>query len=184
MISQNKFIFKSEMTEPVPQKNNIEQLYQQLKQLARSLMKKERDGHTISPTDLVHSAYEKLAHSNNYFNDETHYYMTMAQQMRRLLIDYARYKNRPSNKGKREHIKFTDTLGIVGTQPNFILINEAIESLHNVDKRSAQIIEWVYFTPLEQQEVADLWKLSISTVERDLKFGRAYISDYINKSQI
>lgn len=161
-----------------------EQLYQQLKQLARSLMKKERDGHTISPTDLVHSAYEKLANSAACFNDEKHYFQTMAKQMRRLLIDYARQKNSEKRGGSFNRVTLTDVLGISQNQPNFLLINEALESLNQTDPRCAQIIEWAYFTPLEQQKIAEMLSLSISTVERDLKFGRAYISNYISQTKL
>ncbi len=162
----------------------IEQLYQQLKQLARSLMKKEREGHTISPTDLVHSAYEKLANSAAAFNDEKHYFQTMAKQMKRLLIDYARQKNSRKRDGSLRNVTLTDSLGISQGQANFLLINEALESLNQTDSRCAQVVEWAYFTPLEQQKIAEMLSVSISTVERDLKFGRAFISNYISQTEL
>lgn len=65
-------------------------IYQQLKTVANKLMGKERKNHTLSPTDLVHEAYVKLSDSQLPFANQKHYFRTLARQMRRVLIDYAR----------------------------------------------------------------------------------------------
>lgn len=161
--------------------NSIDEVvYQQLKILARNLMKKERSGHTISPTELVHDAFLKLSNYNQEFKDEQHRFRTLARQMRRLLVDYARHKNSQKQKGAINKVMLTDSLDIVeSVQPNFIHINDAIDSLKAIDERSAVVVEWVYFTGLDQHKVAKLLDVSLSTVQRDLKFGRAFVSDYV-----
>lgn len=157
-----------------------EDVYQQLKILARNLMRKERSGHTISPTDLVHDAYLKMSNHQQRFNDEQHHFRTLARQMRRLLVDYARHKNSKKQKGALNKVTLTDSLGIVETeQTNFLHINDAIDSLKSIDERSAEVVEWVYFIGLEHQKVAELLGVSVSTVQRDLKFGRAFVSDHV-----
>ncbi|WP_154223594.1 ECF-type sigma factor [Marinicella rhabdoformis] len=159
-----------------------ENLYLQLRKLAHGLMHKERSGHTMSPTELVHNAYLKMSNYTAGFTDEQHYFRTMARQMRRLLVDYARHKSSNKQKGALQKVALTDSLGLIQEQPNFIYINDAIEALNEIDTRSAEVIEWVYFTGAEVQKVADLLAVSNSTVKRDLKFGRAFISDYVSNT--
>ncbi len=157
-----------------------ESVYQQLRILAHNLMKKERSGHTISPTDLVHDAYLKMSNYDLGFTDEKHHFRTLARQMRRLLVDYARHKNSQKQQGALNQVTLTDSLGLMQSQePDFIHISEAIDALKAIDERSAQVVEWVYFTGLDQQKVAELLAVSLSTVQRDLQFGRAFVSDHV-----
>jgi len=107
--------------------NFDETVYQQLRMLARGLMRKERSGHTISPTELVHNAYVKMSNIQVDFVDEKHYFRTMARQMRRLLVDYARQKSSDKRAGSLQNVALTDSLGLVQDQPNFVHINDAIE---------------------------------------------------------
>ena len=72
-------------------------IYQQLRNLAHSLMIKERNNHTLSPTDLVHEAYLKISDSKLSTHDEKHYFRTLAKQMRMVLIDYGRSKQSAKN---------------------------------------------------------------------------------------
>lgn len=157
-----------------------ENVYQQLRSLAHKLMKKERSGHTISPTELVHDAYLKISNYDVGFTDKKHHFRTLARQMRRLLVDYARHKNSQKQQGSINQITLTDSLGLMQSQqPDFIHISEAIDALKAIDDRSAQVVEWIYFTGLDQQKVADMLEVSLSTVQRDLQFGRAFVSDHV-----
>lgn len=155
-------------------------LYSQLKSIATKLMAHERKNHTLSPTDLVHEAYVKISKSDLLFEDNKHYFRTLARQMRRVLIDYARNKSTQKNKGKSDNVIYTESLKLTKTSVDFSYINDAIEELENMDKRSAEIVDLVYFAALSQTKVAEYLKVSIKTVERDLKFGRAFINEYIH----
>jgi len=156
-----------------------EQLYQQLRQLANVLMRKERSGHTLSPTDLVHDAYLKLSHKEFNFSDKKHYYQTLAQQMKRLLIDYGRHKATDKQQGALQAASYTDSFGLSEEPLDMQCLQDAVNSLQALDERSHEITELVYFAAVPVMEVAELMDLSIATVERDLKFGRAYIHDFI-----
>ncbi|MCX7544393.1 ECF-type sigma factor [Marinicella gelatinilytica] len=156
-----------------------EQLYQQLRRLANSLMVKERVGHTLSPTDLVHNAYIKLSNYEHGFHDKKHYYRTLAQQMRRLLIDYGRYKGSARNVGSLKATHYTDSLGITSEPIDMQRLSDAVDALGDMDERSQEITQLVYFAALPVNEVADMLELSLATVERDLKFGRAFLNDFI-----
>lgn len=165
----------------MPQNNNNldEQLYHELRQLANILMRKERSGHTLSPTDLVHNAYLKLSQKDINFNDKKHYYRTLAQQMKRLLIDYGRHKTADKQQGAIQATPYTDSLGISEEPLDMQCLQNAVTALEEIDERSHEITELVYFAAVPVPEVAELLNLSVTTVERELKFGRAYINDFI-----
>jgi len=157
-----------------------EQLYQQLRQLANTLMVKERSGHTLSPTDLVHNAYLKLSAYEGEFKDKKHYYRTLAQQMRRLLIDYGRIKSTAKKEGSVQALNYTDSLGVSVESIDMQCLIDAVDALADMDQRSYEITQLVYFAAVPINEVGRLMDLSAATVERDLKFGRAFINDYIS----
>lgn len=154
-------------------------IYQQLKIMANKLMKKERNNHTLSPTDLVHEAFVKLSVSGVSFADQKHYFRTLARQMRRVLIDYARNKSRKKNKGKINNVIYTDSLGLLDTSIDFTHISDAIDELENMDANSAEAIDLIYFSALPQAQASDYLDVSLATLERNLKFGRAFINEYI-----
>ena len=155
-------------------------IYQQLRDLAGKLMVKERKNHTLSPTDLVHEAYVKLSGSELLFADQKHYFRTLARQMRRILVNYGRYKSAQKNQKSPVECIYTDALGLVENQPDFSHISDAIDQLSLLDERSAESIDLVYFTALEQSQAAQHLNISLRTLERDLKFGRAFINEYIS----
>jgi len=158
-------------------------IYQQLKSLARKLMVKERDNHTLSATDLVHEAFMKLSNVELSFNDKKHYYQTFARQMRRVLVNYSYHKNSKKHKGVVVH--YTDALGLMNDNfADFNQINNAIEHLQQLDGRSARCLELVYFTQLSQTQAAKCLGISLATLERDLKFGRIVIHEFIDNLDI
>lgn len=162
------------------QNNPLDELiYTQLKNLARKMMSRERANHTLSATDLVHEAFAKLAPSKLSYNDQRHYFHTFARQMRRVLLNHAKQKK--AQKNHAEMIYWTESLGVSQSMMiEFDVFNDAIESLEQLDKRSAMAIELVYFTELNQSQAAEVLDVSIATLERDLKFGRVVIHEYID----
>ncbi len=155
-------------------------IYRQLKALARSMMASERDNHTLSATDLVHEAFVKLSVADLSFNDQKHHYHTFARQMRRVLVNHSHHKNAQKNQGVAIH--FTDSLGLADNGlADFSTINQAIDHLESMDSRSARCIELFYFTALNQVQAAAYMDLSLATFERDLKFGRVIIHQFLDQ---
>ncbi len=164
---------------PNNQETLDKEIYQQLKVLAKKMMAKERSNHTLSATDLVHEAFAKLSINELSFKDQQHYFYTFARQMRRVLVNYALYKNRKKNQAEVLH--FSDSLGLAESNfADFTQIDQAINHLESIDERSARIIELVYFTDLSQAQAAEYLGVSLATLERDLKFGRVIIHEYID----
>ncbi len=162
--------------------NDLNQvIYQQLRNLAHALMVKERNNHTLSPTDLVHEAFLKISGSELSVNDEKHYFRTLAKQMRLVLIDYGRAKQSHKNNDGKLAVNYTDSLGLMDASPDFSQLNSAIDGLNQFDERSAQAIDLIYFANVPQIKAAKFLDISIATLERDIKFGRAFINKYIHE---
>lgn len=156
-------------------------IYDQLRNLAHSLMVKERNNHTLSPTDLVHEAFLKISDSKLSINDEKHYFRTLAKQMRLVLIDYGRYKLNNKNNAGKVNVNYTDSLGLMDVTPDFSQLNASIDELNKFDARSAEAIDLVYFANVPQVKAAKFLDISLATLERDVKFGRAFINKYIHE---
>ncbi len=159
-----------------------QQVYHELKKVAYRLMLKERNNHTLSPTELVHEVYAQLADKTTQYNDSKHFFCAVAKQMRWFLVDYARHKSTQKRGGKQSAILYTDALGLANHSVDFQLISAAVDALKEMDKRSMEAIELCYFAALTQQQAAQTLNVSIATLERDLKFGRAFISEFIHNA--
>lgn len=156
--------------------------YQQVRALARKMMSKERLDHTLSATDLVHEAFMRLSVANIPFVDQKHQYRTFARQMRRLLVNHANQKN--AQKNKIDAVPFTEALGVVGqAELDLIELDVAIDHLNGIDARSAECFELCYFTALTQPQIAELMELSLATLERELKYARVMIRDYLTTNR-
>ena len=160
--------------------NLDDMIYHQLKTMANKLMVKERKNHTLSPTDLVHEAFVKLSDCDELFLNKKHYFRTLARQMRRVLIDYGRKNARLKNKNKVNNLTYTDSMGLLDSAVDFSYISDALEELEMMDSSSAEAIDLVYFAALPQPQAAEYLNISLSTLERNLKFGRAYINEFIH----
>jgi len=160
-----------------------QEIYNQLKAIATKLMQCERNGHTLSPTDLVHEAFLKIGEVLPEANEHDYSLFILARQMRRLLVDYGRQKSALKRGGKQQRIMYTDALGIgQDSNPDFNLINDAIENLKLIDERAAQAIDLYYFTDINRKKAAALLNVSIPTLERDLRFAKANISQYLSQN--
>ena len=162
-----------------------ESIYLKLKNVARQLMLNERDGHTLSVTDLVHEAYLKISESDyNTPNSDTQYFV-LARQMRRLLVDYGRRKAAAKHGGEVDKIHFTEGLNVAGQHSiDFTGINAAIDELETVSERCAKIIELYYFVGMPREQIAKIMNVSMSTFAREVHFAKVYIGDYLNENHL
>ena len=166
------------------QENNLdEKIYQELKVIANKLMRHERINHTLSPTDLVHEAFLKISQSKLVDSNEGHYLFVLARQMRRLLVNYGRQRSALKRGSNQKFVLYTDSLGINNNQfVDFNLISQAIDELVTINPRCAKVIELYYFTGITRVKVAETLKVSIPTLERDTRFAKAYINNYLDEN--
>lgn len=151
-------------------------VYDQLYKLASRRLSAERQGHTLRTTEIVHEAYLRLVDSKVAWTDRAHFYAISAQVMRRILIDYAKSRNREKRGGAFEIVSL-DSAFELGTpsSSNLLEVNQALERLSARDARKATIIELLVFGGLTYDEAAQAVGISAATLHRELKLAKAFL---------
>ncbi len=152
-------------------------VYEELRALAQAYFRRESPGHTLQATALVNEAYLKLARQNQPgWQGQTHFRGAMAHAMRQILVDHARGKKRKKRWGGCLRVELGEGPTAFVQQPEKILeLDRALDKLAVKDPRRAQIVELRLFGGLTVKEVAELLGTSVSTVEQEWTFLRAWL---------
>jgi RNA polymerase sigma-70 factor (ECF subfamily) len=156
-------------------------VYQELRSLADSFMRRERASHTLQPTALVHEAYMRLIDQRNVnWKDRAHFMSIAAETMRRILVNHALAGNAAKRGGKETKVSIDEAIGFPGgAEIDFVLLDEALTNLASFDPRQSQIVELRFFGGLTVKEVARVTNLSTATVEREWRTAKAWLHDQI-----
>jgi len=152
-------------------------VYEELRAMAGRQLAGQRRDHTLQATALINEAYLRLA-DQDYHNweDQRHFLLVAATVMRRVLVDYARRRGagkRPQD-GQRVDMETTELGDEFG--PDLIALDQVLEQLAECDERQAQIVELRYFAGLSITETAETLDISESTVTREWRMARAWLS--------
>lgn len=153
-------------------------VYAELHRQAHHYLQKERSGHTLQTTALVHEAYLKLAEQKSVkWESRSHFFALAATMMRRILIDYAKSKKRIRRGGSKEDLPLETALTVAVSETNFDLLelDEALNRLAEKDEQLARIVELRFFSGLEVTETAEVLGVSESTVKRDWAMAKAWL---------
>jgi RNA polymerase sigma factor (TIGR02999 family) len=154
-----------------------EQVYATLKRMARQRVRGGAGGVTLDATALVHEAVARMLDSDADWNSRAHFYALAALQMRAVLVDAAR-RRQASKRGGEWAAVSLDAEQLAGADDETLLeLHDALERLAGDDARTAKVVELTYFGGLTSAQVAEVCGTSVATVERDLKFGRAWLRD-------
>lgn len=159
-------------------------VYAELRRQAARYLRKERQGHTLQTTALIHEAYLKLIDQRDVnWQNRAHFFGVAAQMMRRILVDYARGKNRAKRGGIGADLPLEETALMVFEEKSvdLIALDEALERLAKFDARQAQIIELRYFSGLSIEETAEVLRISPATVKNDWRTAKAWLYQEITK---
>ena len=153
-------------------------VYDELRALASSQLRRERGEHTLSPTALVHEAFFRLVDQKSVsWQGKSHFFGVAAQAMRRILVDHARRRS-AAKRGRQHQVTLDsdagDSAADAGSE-EVLAVDEAIKRLAAVDARQAQLIELRYFAGFSIEETAELMQTSPATVKRDWAFARAWL---------
>ena len=162
----------------------IEAVYGELRHLASAHLRKERSGHTLSATALVHEAWVRLADQQQPWQGRAHFFGAASQAMRRILIDYAR--GRAAGKRKGERVSLTIAEGELKMTPSFdelLAIDAALTELSQVNDRLVRVVECRYFGGLTIPETAEALGVSHTTVSEDWRFARAWLHRALGDTQ-
>jgi RNA polymerase sigma factor (TIGR02999 family) len=152
-------------------------VYDELRRLAASYLRRERPGHTLQPTALVHEAYVRLVDQRQVdWSNRAQFIGLAAVMMRRILVNHARDRVAGKRGGGAEHVPLTLAGERIGTTDLDVLdLHEALERLTALDARKGQIVELKFFGGLTTDEIAQTLDVSSATIEREWKFSRAWL---------
>lgn len=151
-------------------------VYDELRILAESYMRKERPGHTLQPTALVNEAWMKLADQTRVeWKGRAHFFGIAAQAMRRILVDHHRRRS-AARRGGGKHVTLVEDAADTFSDPlDFIALDEALDELAEMDPRAARIVELRFFGGLSVEETAEVVDVSTPTVKRDWRTAKAWL---------
>lgn len=166
----------------------IEQVYAQLRAIARRQMQQERAGHTLQATALVHEAFLRLTEAGVSWSGPAAFYTAAAEAMRRILIEHARSRGRIKRGGggagadgepmQRVDLDLSHVAELSEDEPDRIMaLDEAFRRLGGADARAASVVALRFYAGLSVEETARALGLSERTVKRDWEFARAWLFD-------
>jgi RNA polymerase sigma factor (TIGR02999 family) len=151
-------------------------IYEELRQLASSHMRRERPEHTLQTTGLIHEAYLRLVEQRSQeWESRAHFFGVAAHLMRMILVDYARKRTALKRDGGRQ-VTLEEAPSIRPERVEDLLaLESALEELGRLDERKCRIVEMRYFSGLSADEITEVTGLSAATVRRDLRMAKAWI---------
>ena len=154
-------------------------VYDHLKRLAHNRLRQERPGHTLNTTGLVHEAYLKLIQVNKVtYENRSHFFAMASRVMRRILINYAERHRAQKRGGGVPHEELDEARVMSESLAEKLLdLDDALQRLEEAYPRQAQVVAHHYFGGLTHQEIAEVLAVSMKTVQRDIRFARAWLTD-------
>ncbi len=169
---------KPEITEKL-----LEAMYPELRNLAANLMRRERAGHTLQPTALVHEAYVKLIDDERVeWQDRAHFMGIAARAMRQILVDHARRHGAAKRGGGQQRVTLDDSFGSPNQAFEILALNEAMRKFAQVDERAARVVELKVFGGLKVQEIAHVLEVSKRTVDGDWAMARMWLGRQLREA--
>jgi RNA polymerase sigma factor (TIGR02999 family) len=150
-------------------------VYHELRKLAASYLRRERQGHTLQPTALVHEAYLRLVDQKSpNWQSRSHFYGVAARLMRQILVDHARQKK--ANKRVGLMVPLEEAISFEQDRSQaLIALDTGLTALENFDPRKCKAVELRYFGGLSLEEIAQSLGVSAITVRRDLRMAEAWL---------
>jgi RNA polymerase sigma factor (TIGR02999 family) len=152
-------------------------VYDHLRREAHFQLRRERAGHTLQTTALVHEAYIKMVDQEGAtFHNRSHFMAIAALAMRRILISHARKKNAEKRGGNDLAVTFTD--GMVPYDARFselIDLEDALIRLEALDDRQARIVQYRFFGGMSYDEIADVMGGTENSVRHEWRIARAWL---------
>ena len=159
-------------------------VYEELRRLARSYMRREPKGHTLQTTALINEAYVRLVDQQSVrWQNRSHFFAISAQIMRRILVDHARRHLQAKRGGGAKRISLDEVMIVAKERSEEVLmLDEALANLARLDPRRSQVVELRYFAGLNNSEIASVLKISENTVMRDWNLARAWLYQQLSET--
>jgi RNA polymerase sigma factor (TIGR02999 family) len=153
-------------------------VYDVLRRIAHRKLSAEREGHTLSTTDLVHEAYLKLVRFDRIeWQGRAHFLAVAAQAMRNILVDYALKRKTAKRGGGRAEGALSEALAVVeAPAAELLALHEAMQRLEAIDPRQSRVVECRFFAGMSIEETAEALGVSPASVKRDWTLARAWLN--------
>lgn len=160
-------------------------VYDQLREVARVYLSRERSGHTLQPTALVHEAYLKLAEQNRVvWQNRSHFLAVAAIAMRRILVNHAKAHKAAKRGGTLARLALDEALAEAQARSgDLVALDEALIELEAIDPEQVRIVELRFFGGLTAKEAADVLAISERTVFRQWLMAKAWLKSRITDRQ-
>ncbi len=168
---------RAEQGDPKAAEELLPLVYEELRKLAKVRMAREKPGHTLQPTALVHEAWLKIAgEANPHFANRRHFFKAAATAMRQILVDNARRKQRLKHGSGLAGEELHESRIAISAPPDELLaVNDALAALALEDPQGAEVVRMRYFVGMIVPEIADALNLAPRTVDRHWAFARAWL---------
>ncbi len=154
----------------------VPMVYRELQRLARRQLSRERPGHTLQSTALVHEAFMRLINQRVDWKNRAHFFGVAAEQVRRILVDYARARKAAKRGGGAYQLELDEAAKLVEEREiDLVALDDALLDLGRLDPQQARIVELRFFAGLTIEETAEALGISPATVKRDWVVAQAYL---------
>ena len=160
-------------------------VYEELRRLAHRYMSRERPGHTLQTTAVVHEAYLRLIDQKHVqWQNRAHFFAIAARMMRRILITHAQSHAYAKRGGGTLKVSLDEAAVLSQERAGELLaLDDALGSLTALDPRRSQVVELRFFGGLSNEEIAEVLKISPNTVTRDWNVAKAWLYREMSKEQ-
>ena len=158
-------------------------VHQELHRLAHRHLGRERGGHALQTTALVHEAYLRLIDQKEVqWQNRAHFFAVAATLMRRILVDHARARQYQKRGGGAQQVTFDEALEVSDERAaEVVALDEALTALAEFDERKSRMVELRFFGGLSIEETAEVLGVSPGTVMRDWTLAKTWLQRQINK---
>lgn len=159
-------------------------VYDELRRQAVRYLRRERHGHTLQPTALIHETYLKLLNQRDVdWQNRAHFFGVAAQAMKRILIDHAKARHREKRGGAAENLPLDEARFVISSEKSvdLIALDEALTRLASFDPRQANIVDLKYFAGLSIEDIAETLNISPATVKREWNSAKAWLFHEITR---
>ena len=151
-------------------------VYRELRARALAHLRRERLGHTLQPTALVHEVYLRLVDQDRVaWQNRAQFFGVASQMMRRILVDRARARRRTKRSGQWTRVTLGEAALATPQDIDVLDLDFALTKLATLDERKSRIVEFRFFGGLSLEETSEALGLSVATVERDWQAARAWL---------
>jgi RNA polymerase sigma-70 factor, ECF subfamily len=160
-------------------------VHAELRRLARRYMRRERAGHTLQTTALIHEAFIRLVEAKAVnWQNRAHFFGISARVMRRVLVDFARERGYRKRGGGDRRVLLNEELLVADTpDENLVALDDALNALADIDPRKSRAIELRFFGGLSIEEAALVLEVSSETVKRDCRLAKAWLLRWLTEHE-